>query len=406
MPPPPAHHPKILFVNEFAPDSLLVADLSRQLLLGYPADRLAWWHWRPGAQREVRDLQVGSRHFWPLPEKWVPNRKFAALKSAVMERVFVPLAARHLRRTIAEVKPDVVWVLAFSWPILIARNAIRKSGPRLHVSLWDMPDTRPQRKTLGDARTCRMLDGIYQLIRQADSCDGISPAVMEEIAAKTERRDVIPVHSGFEPHHLRALEAMSPGGGEDVIRLAYVGTIISEKTFLALLAALNKVRATSPRPVVLEFFGARNYRSRPWFDPQWMVEHGIFSDQGLVESLQRCEWGIVVMDLEGEDLRYSRFSFPNKIGTYLSAGVPVLGVGHPQSCLTEIMQRHRMGRCLSEGGEAALEKFLSDILKTPQPRSFFRDDILQCARAEFNATEIRQRLWTAWGARLLEAGKT
>ena len=38
--------PKILFVNEAPPDSLAVADLVRQLLLGYPAERLAWWYCR------------------------------------------------------------------------------------------------------------------------------------------------------------------------------------------------------------------------------------------------------------------------------------------------------------------------------------------------------------------------
>src|SRR5262245_45826100 len=100
--------PKILFVNEFAPESLHVADLVRQLFLGYPAERIAWWHWREGQMREVRDLKVGSRHFWRLQERLIPNRKFTAMKSVLMERVGVPLAARHLRRTIAEVKPDVV----------------------------------------------------------------------------------------------------------------------------------------------------------------------------------------------------------------------------------------------------------------------------------------------------------
>src|SRR6185295_15346910 len=107
------------------------------------------------------------------------------------------------------------------------------------------------------------------------------------------------------------------------------------------------------------------------------------------------------MDPEGEDLQYSRFSFPNKIGTYLSAGVPVLGIGHPQSSLVEMMARYRMGMCSSGGSRDALEKFLTQALQTPQPRSLFRDDILHCARTEFNATEIRRRLWTAWGVRSL-----
>src|SRR5262249_338466 len=144
--------------------------------------------------------------------------------------------------------------------------------------------------------------------------------------------------------HLKALEDSPPSADDGPLRLAYVGTIISEKAFLEMLASLNKLRTTATKPLVIEFYGARGYKNRSWFDPAWMVEHGIFSDLGLVESLQRCSWGIVVVDPEGEDLRYSRFSFPNKIGTYLSAGVPVLGIGHETSSLAEVMRRHTVGR--------------------------------------------------------------
>jgi hypothetical protein len=242
-----------------------------------------------------------------------------------------------------------------------------------------------------------VLAAIYDLIREASSCDGICPAVLEDIAANTGRTDTILVHSGFEPRHLAALEAMPETRAEDVIRIAYVGTIISESSFLAVLAALQKVRAALPRPVVLEFFGARGYRARPWFNPQWMAEHGVFSDEELVTSLQRCSWGIVVMDLEAQDLRYSWFSFPNKIGTYLSAGVPVLGFGHEQSSLARIMRDHRMGMFTSAVDPGALQRLLAESLQVPDPRSVFREDILRCAHAEFNAQEIRRQLWNAWG---------
>jgi len=54
--------------------------------------------------------------------------------------------------------------------------------------------------------------------------------------------------------------------GETCSASAYVGTIISEVGFLNLLAALKTIRSQVPRKVILEFFGGRNYRNRPWFD--------------------------------------------------------------------------------------------------------------------------------------------
>jgi glycosyltransferase involved in cell wall biosynthesis len=192
---------------------------------------------------------------------------------------------------------------------------------------------------------------------------------------------------------------MEPVPDDGVVRVAYVGTIISEDDFLAMLAALKKIRAQLPQKIALEFFGGRNYRSRAWFEPAWMTEHGMFTDEGLIAALRRCAWGIVVMDSAGVDPRYSRFSFPNKVGTYLSAGVPVLGFGHPTSSLAQILLEHRLGRFTSATAKEQLEEFLLEALLLPSPRAAFREDILRCARTEFNAAEIRARLWRLWGVR-------
>jgi hypothetical protein len=216
----------------------------------------------------------------------------------------------------------------------------------------------------------------------------------------TGRQDGLVVHSGFEPHHLAALEQTPPSENQDgVIRLAYVGTIISQEGFMEMLAALKTIRSQLSQKVVLEFFGGRNYRSCEWFEPDWMTEHGMFTDEGLVEALRRCAWGVVVMDPAGEDLQYSRFSFPNKIGTCLSAGVPVLGFGHRTSSLGHIMQAHRLGRFTDATTREEMAKFWLESLRVPSPQAVFRDDILRCARTEFNAAEMRARLWRLWGVR-------
>lgn len=389
--------PKVLFVNEYPPDSLSVADLVRQLLLGYPANQLAWWSCRTSAVGGLSDLKAGEVYSCRMPPRLIPGRRLTRFKSRLLESLWVPVAARHLRQTVERVQPDVVWLLMYGWPILVARQAGLKNARHLHVSLWDLPDMASSRKLLGESRSRRFVEAVFQLARQANSCDGISLGVLEAVAARTGRRDALLLHSGFEAEHLRRLETGAVEPADNALRLAYVGSIISEASFLQVLAALDRVRPTLGQPVWLEFFGARGYRNSSWFDPQWMVEHGVFSDRDLVESLRRCSWGITVMDLEGQDLRYSQFSFPNKIGTYLSAGMPILGLGHPTSTLADLMQRYPIGQFTSASERAGLEKFLQGTLQIRQPRSAFRPAILQCARTEFNAQEIRGRLWKAWG---------
>jgi hypothetical protein len=60
------------------------------------------------------------------------------------------------------------------------------------------------------------------------------------------------------------------------------------------------------------------------------------------------------------------------------------------------MKSSGVGVFTTEYKGSALEKFLADPLRITHPRSHYRDNILQCASKEFNANEIRGRLWNAW----------
>jgi glycosyltransferase involved in cell wall biosynthesis len=391
--------PRILFVHDYRPDSQVIADLLRQLFLGYPQEKLSWWSFRRTPLHQPPDLRAGQLHEFLLPDRLVPNVRLSQLKANLLENFWVPRAARHLEQVIAREKPDLVAALLYGWSVPVLAKVRWPAGQRLHVSVWDFPDTAAGRNTLGPARAGKFVEAIHRLVRRAGSFDAICPGTLAELQMRTGRKDGITVHSGFDFHHLEALEASAAGVAGDTLRIAYVGTIISETGFLEMLAALKKVRASLPQKIVLEFFGGRNYKSRAWFEPAWMHEHGLFTDAGLVDALRRCDWGIVVMDPEGEDLRYSRFSFPNKVGTYLSAGVPLLGFGHPQSSLAQIMQEYRLGRLTTATSRAEFEKFLAESLALPGPREFFRADILQCARTEFNVAEMRTRLWRLWGVK-------
>ena len=400
MPATPTAFPKILFVNDFRPDAQALGDLVRQLLLGYPAEKIHWWHCRETDRYKKPDLHAASVQGCCIPNKLVPHFRWTGIKCSLLETFWAPRAARYLERTIAEVKPDIIWILLGGWTMAAVERTRFPADARIHITMCDMPDNNGARGTLGAARCQRRMDTVVRLVGQATSFSGGGHEMVAEMHQRTGRKDGLVIHSGFEPQHLTALEnAPAETAADGVIRLAYVGTIISEKDFLAMLAALKKIRSQISQKIVLEFFGGRNYQSRAWFDPEWMTEHGMFTDEGLVAALHRCVWGVVVMDSCGEDLQYSRFSFPNKVGTCLSAGVPVLGFGHPTSSLAHIMQAHRMGHFTAATAPAELENFWLESLRVPSPRAVFRDDILRCAQTEFNAAEMRANLWRRLGVK-------
>ena len=249
----------------------------RQLFLGYPTEKIRWWHCRQTPLYEHPDLRAASLHSFCLPEKLVPQVRWAGLKSSILEYLWAPLAARHLERTIATVKPDLIWLLLFGWIIPVVERTRWPAGARVHASLCDFPDHNGMKRVLGEARCQRFVDTSIRLVAQAESCSGGGHGMVAEMHRRTGRRDGLVVHSGFEPRHLEALENAPLDQDQDgLIRLAYVGSIISESGFLEMLTALDKIRLLVPQKVVLEFFGGRDYRSRMWFrsgldDGAWPV---------------------------------------------------------------------------------------------------------------------------------------
>src|ERR1035438_4275925 len=80
----PKDLPKILFVNDYSPDSLALGDLFRQLLLGYPVEKLAWWHCRRTPVYDQPDLKAGTVYHFNLPRKLAPIQRWTLSKCFIL----------------------------------------------------------------------------------------------------------------------------------------------------------------------------------------------------------------------------------------------------------------------------------------------------------------------------------
>src|SRR5678815_5091682 len=110
---PSSHFPKILFVNDYPPDSLTLSNTARQLLSGYPSQRLSSWYCRWARIRGLSEIQPATVDCFRLPNRLEPARRMTGLKCSVLEWLWVPLAAGHLKKVIAREQPDLIWVLLF-----------------------------------------------------------------------------------------------------------------------------------------------------------------------------------------------------------------------------------------------------------------------------------------------------
>jgi len=382
--------PKLLVATEFPPNAAGGgAAIVRQMLKEWPVGQLCWWSCLPDRQATFGQ-RVATHTVATIPPKLYPNRRFRDLKCRVLDTLWTPWAARHFRQTVNRLQPEVVWIIPHGWSIPPLARVLPAAGVPFHLSIHDYPDVRGMVNGLGAARCRRLSSWVDELYVRATTRDTVGREMSADIEARTGAHGGVN-RTGLEPEDFAALEATTPAVGE-VLRIAYAGTVIVEREFALLVAAVEKIRARLPRPVTLEFFGDHSYRNRPWFNPAWMNERGNLPRPELSAALRQCTWGFSPMALTDDDPRYNRFSLPTKLVSYLAAGLPVITLGHPESTVVKMATAYPVGFCSTAGDADALAAQLLPALAEPAPGAKYRPGICQCTLAEFNASRLRATL--------------
>lgn len=380
---------RLLVATEFPPNSPGGGGaVIRQMLKDWPAAKLSWW----SCGRDPGDLfgrKVAEHCVAAIPPKLYPNRRWPTQKSWLLEKAWVPWAARHLEKTLARLQPDVVWAIPHSWSIPPLARVLPQAGRGFHVSIHDYADTQPAIARFGAVRMKKMAALAEQLFAAATARDVICQTMVDDLRARIGRDSSVN-RAGLEQEDLDYLSGDVPPPGNS-IRIAYAGTIIAQKTFGAFVKALGQIRNRLPSPLTLDFFGDHSYRSQDWFAPDWMKEHGNLDAAGLSRALKECLWGFAPMELTDDNPRYNRFSLPTKFVSYLAAGLPIITLGHPESTVVKMASQYDVGLCATSA--EALDTQLPAALSSPDPKSKYRAEIRRCALAEFDARRMRATLY-------------
>jgi hypothetical protein len=396
--------PRLLVATDYAPQSPgggLV--LVRQMLRGWPVDRLQWWSCR----RNYGSLpgQPVARHFLgPEPGVLLPGRRFSRLRAWLMERLWAPRAAAHLRQTLRESGVEVAWVIPQNWSIAPLAQVLPGGPVPFHVSVHDYPDLRHVVAQIGVARAARLARGVEQLYAAAASRDAISAPMREDLRQRTGAEGDLN-RVGLEAEEIGFLMAKRARVLAE-LRLVFAGTIIAGEAFGLFVRALAGIRERLPLPLRLEFFGAHSQARQPWFDAAWMRERLNAPEPEFRAALRECAWGVAPVSLADEDPRYHRFSFPAKISSYLGAGLAVLALGHPQSSLLELARRHAIGLASTHTDVAGLQTELLRELTAEDPWVRYGEGIQRCVREEFDAAAMRARLWESLRRAAGRGGRT
>ncbi|HEV2328285.1 MAG TPA: hypothetical protein VGY56_05795 [Verrucomicrobiae bacterium] len=383
--------PRLLIATEAWPDAPGGgAAVIRQMLKDWPVERLFWWSCLSRKEQILRQ-KVASHRIARIPPKLYPNRRWRAQKSCLLEHFWVPWATRHFKRTLAGLKPDVVWVIPHCWAIPPLARVLPGGKTGFHVSIHDYMDIRGVIEKFGEYRSRQMAAMADKLYASATTRDAICRAMVDDLRTRTGADGSID-RAGLEQDDFDFLTAASKRN-EGTIRIAYAGTIIAEETFALFVRSVGRIRGRLPRPVMLDFFGDHSYRSREWFDAGWMKEHGNLPARELSQALKECDWGVSPMKLADDDPRYNRFSLPTKFVSYLAAGLPIIMIGHPDSTVMKIASQYAVGISATGGDPENLGKQLQEGLSEPEPKMKYRAEILRCAQREFDARSMRSGIY-------------
>jgi len=388
--------PKLLIATEFPPNASGGGPaVVRQLLKDWPSDKLAWWSCLPDDQRPP-ELQITIHEVAKIPRKLYPHFRWMGFKGWVLQKVWAPWAANHLRAMIRQYRPEVIWTIPNLWSIPPLAQVLPTAAVPYHITVHDYPDTRQSQKNMGQERARGFLSLVEQLYTQASSRDVISHEMATDLAAKTGCAAEQIFNAGIEPEDFAYLEQKKTIGGQ-TIKIAHAGTIIAEEAFIHLVQSLTRIRQRLSKPVELHLFGSHSYRERSWFASEWMIEHGNLAPEKFKVALRECQWGISAMELTDENPRYNRFSLPSKTVTYLAAGLAIISLGHKDSTIVHLARKHSLGIALEDGDLNKMDELLIEGLAEEDAWARYGKSILRCARSDFDAASMRSLLHAALG---------
>lgn len=405
---------KLLVATEFGPNALGGGPaVVRQMLQGFreQGNTLYWWachcDFAHGESLTIDGLRTAL-----IPSRLMPARILPRLKALILERVWSLWAAQSLRSAIATWSPDCLWVIPHNWSILPIHSVLVGAGNngssvltniRWHTTVQDYPDMQSNSRRWGVHRAARMARKQQEIYAAAISQDATSAPMLEDLWQTTGVKGHQVLHQGLEQKDFDLLRDDSPlntdlfkakpypHSSSPKIRIAYAGTILVEKEFMLFADVLTCLR-TQGYDLSLEIWSAHTYKDRSWFCSDWMIEHGHKSQDSLLADLRACQWGFIPMSLSDEDPRYNRFSFPTKFITYLAAGLPVISMGHPKSSVMMMTSRYNVGVQLPTDD---IIKIVEQLGAAFNDNSFrHRSALLQCAREHFDATQMRDMLWS------------
>jgi glycosyltransferase involved in cell wall biosynthesis len=386
---------RLLVATDFNPNSPGGGPaVIRQMLTGFreAGHSIFWWSCR-GEEQVGESFFVDTLAQCPIPEKLMPARKLPRIKSALLRIFWAPIASRSLQRFLQKTQPECVWAIPHNLSILPIYECLVRKNPlafRFHTTIQDYPDAHNNNFLWGEMLTNDLVKKQLSLFAAAKTRDATSPQMIENLREITGKTSSQMLHEGLEVVNFNNLKLYAEKIRTDIIKIIFVGTILAEKELISFIDAIKLLKAI--KRFQLDFAGAHSYKNREWFDNSWMKEFGNLPRSSLVKLISNYDFGFISMPLD-DNLRYSRYSFPTKFISYLSAGVSQFIIARQDSAVFKMADRYNLGIRINTSDPLAIAKYFEESISKFNFFEINKCNMLKCATENFDASKMRKILW-------------
>lgn len=295
-------------------------------------------------------------------------------------------SSAHLQRAIIEWKPDLVILILFdNWVITEAGEACRRAGVPTMSIVWDPPAYLCSLWNLPILSARALMKSFKADLRNSRAILYPSMAMQKFYSQKYSIPSEVGIHSpsiNLQPDPVRTEDG--------VFRIGFSGGMYTKENWKVLLETIGSSDwKLQERPVEIVVMGS--YLNLPRITGPVRISFlGYVDMQTQVNVLAGCDLLYLPYPFDAKYKNSVRYSFPNKLGVYAAAGVPVLFHGPSSSSVLMIFDKYTIGPvCTSLLSEEL--KLALDEVSSKERDACYRGQLRRLRQDELNLEVFQQR---------------
>jgi len=380
--------PRLLFVSNVLPGSFGVGSIYlRDLLSETDPDSVAFFSSTPSLPGEsftgtvFKDSfpQIGSR----LSRASGGVSDLAGMATARLSR---RSSLARLQRAILEWRPDLVVLILFdNWVITEAGEACRRAGVPTMSIVWDPPAYLCSLWNLPPLSAHALMKSFEGALRSSKAILYPSQAMQKLYSKEYSKPSEVGIHSpsiNLQPVPFRA--------DDGVFRIGFSGGMYTRENWSVLLETIGSTDwKVQDRPVEIVVMGS--YLNLPRVTGPVRISFlGYVDMQTQVNVLAGCDLLYLPYPFDERFKNSVKYSFPNKLGVYAAAGVPVLFHGPSNSSVLRILEKYTIGPVCTSLQSEELKRTLDEVFNKERDVCY-RSQLRRLRQDELNLEIFQQR---------------